>query len=399
MKKYLKSDDEVKTLETKEALWEYLNFRKEHDEWLNVYINEMGAIGVKNEPLFIPQYCTKLKVKKNGYTIDVPDIDYQTTENEECIQDTGLFLVLPYKNRISCFPTRRIAYPTICKRADDDCGTMYRFDPRPSKQVLPIDEKAERLSRDYLLYSDNCKILYRDGKISAALSKEYAILPADELVGALEAQLKTDHPEYKFDRGSVDHEYLVAEYLLNDQEMEETFRLTLNDAGADFSELRAGVRFSTSDVGLSKVYATLFYDADGVRTTLGSGVELEHKGENSVEMFAVQCEKLGMLFKESEERIEQLGNMEIQNVSGTVHKIREMYPFFPKTISEEVEEELRIRYPNGGTGIDVYLALNDIVQRHAKQMNLSPTRYLNLSESVAKLMGLPFDHIDKGEDN
>ena len=98
MKKYLETDESVKKLKSREELWEYLKFRKENDEWLNVFINEMAAVGIKNEPLFIPQRCSNLKIKKNGYTMDIPDIDYEKTENEECIKDTGLFLVFPYKN-------------------------------------------------------------------------------------------------------------------------------------------------------------------------------------------------------------------------------------------------------------------------------------------------------------
>ena len=199
-KKFLANDDSVVYLENREDLKKYLDFRKKNDEWLNVYINEMAAVGIKNEPLFFPEYCHNIKVRKNGYTIDIPDIDYDNEENHECIEDTGLFLIFPYKNHIIPYPTRRIAFASICKRADDDCGTMYRFDVKPNKGVLPIDEKAQRLTRDYLMYSDNCKILLRDGKVSAALSKEYAILPADELILSLEAQLTEDHPDFQFDK-------------------------------------------------------------------------------------------------------------------------------------------------------------------------------------------------------
>lgn len=397
MKKYLDTDDTVKRLESREELWEYLKFRKENDEWLHIFINEMAAVGIRNEPLFIPQYCSNLKIRKNGYTMDIPDIDCEKTENEECIKDTGLFLVFPYKNKVIAYPTRRIAYSTICKRADDDCGTMFRFDAKPSKQVLPIDEKAERLTRDFLLYSDCCKILLRDGKVSAVLSKEYAILPDDELIEHLENQLLIDHPEYEFDKGMVSHEYLVVEYLLNDTLMEESVRLKLNDAGAHISSLKAGIRFSTSDVGLSKVYASIFYDADGVRTTLGSGIEMEHKGDATPEKFENKMENLGLLFKECEERIEELGNIPIRNLAGCVREIREVFTFLPKASAEEVEEELQLKYPNGGTAIDVYLALNDIIQRHTRTTNASPTRYLNLSEQVAKLMDLPYEKIECGE--
>ena len=396
--KYLNHDEEIRTLSTRKDLQEYLEFRKEHDEWVMPFINELAAVGIPNEPLFIPQYCSNIVVQKNGFKLEIGDIDVDNADNQECINDTGLFLVFPYQTGLTKYPTRRIAYPSICKRADDDCGVMFRFDVKPNKGILPINEKAERLTRDFQLYSDSCKILLRDDKVSAVLSKEYAIMPADKVVEKLEAQLKVDHPNFTYDKGMVSHEYLVAEYVLNDREMEETFRLRLNDAGADITELKAGVRFSTSDVGLSKVSATLFYDADGVRTTLGTGIFVEHKGNVTPEDFGKKCESLGMLFKECEERIEELGNMDINHVAAVVKAVREVYTFLPKSVSETVESELEIRFPRGGTGIDVYLALNDIVQRHAQQAELSPTRYLNMSEQVAKLMKLPFDKIDAGED-
>lgn len=397
--KYLQKDDEVKVLETHQDLLDYAAFRDKHDEWIQPYINEMAAVGIPNEPLFVPGYCKDIRVQKNGYKQDVEDIDLSEPENYECIEDTGLFLVFPYNGKIVAYPTRRIAYSTICKRADDDCGTMYRFDSKYNKSVLPINEKAERLCRDYQLYSDKCKILLRDGKVSAALSKGYQILPVNELIDTLENQLRSDHPDFLFDSGQVSHEYLVVEYLLNDIEMEESFRLKLNESGADFSTIKAGVRFATSDVGMSKVYANMFYDADGIRTALGEGIEMEHKGDASIEKFAEKMENLGNCFKECEERIEKLGNIDISDVPGCVSRICEAYAgTFPKAISEAVINELVASRAKLGTAIDVYLALNDIIQRHAKMNNVSPTRYLNLCEQVSKMMNLPYDKIDRGED-
>lgn len=389
MKKYLENDEDVEILETWKDLKEYLTFRAKHDEWVQPFINELAAIGIPNHPLFFQTNCTNLSVQKNGYRLDVKDIDYEDPENLSCIEDTGLFLVFPYKDSMAVYPTRRIAYPSICKRGDDDSMVMARFDPKANKQVLPINEKADRLTRDFQLFSDNCKILLRDGKVSAVLSKEYVILPADKMISILENQLKQDHPDFTFNRGQVSHEYLMVEYLMNDEEMEQSFRLKLNDAGADISELKAGIRFSTSDIGASKVYASVFYDADGVRTTCNSGIALEHKGEASPQLYAESCKQLGMVFKESEELIEKLGNMNISDVAGVVQEIRENYSIFPKGISEKVEAELRIQYPGGGTAIDVYLALNDIIQRYSEENKISPTRYLNLSEQVAQLSNLP----------
>lgn len=396
--KYLEYDDQVKAFYNHDELKDYLKFRKENDEWIEVFINEMAAVGIQNIPLFIPKYCTDIKVHKNGFLQELPDIDFEKQENKECIEATGLFLAFPYKGKISVMPTREIAFTSIVKRAADDCGTMLRFESSNTKNVLPINEKAERLTRDFALYSDTCKILIRDEKISAVLSKSYAILPADELIELLEKQLATDHPMYTFDKGQVSHEYLMAEYLINDPEMEESFRLALNDAGGHVKTLKAGIRFSTSDVGMGKVYATLFYDANGTRMALSGRIELEHDGDSTTDKFKTQLQDLGIMFKESEEQIELLGNTDIADVAETVRKITDRFSYFPRAVSDEVISDLSRNYPNGGTGIDVYLALNEIIQRHAAKNDLSPTRYLNLCEQVAKLMRLPFAKIDAGEE-
>ena len=93
--------------------------------------------------------------------------------------------------------------------------------------------------------------------------------------------------------------------------MEESFRLALNDAGGHVKTLKAGIRFSTSDVGMGKVYATLFYDANGTRMALSGRIELEHDGDSTTDKFKTQLQDLGIMFKESEEQIELLGNTDI----------------------------------------------------------------------------------------
>ena len=108
MKKYLENDDDVEILETWKDLKEYLTFRAKHDEWVQPFINELAAIGIPNHPLFFQTNCTNLSVQKNGYRLDVKDIDYEDPENLSCIEDTGLFLVFPYKDSMAVYPTRRI---------------------------------------------------------------------------------------------------------------------------------------------------------------------------------------------------------------------------------------------------------------------------------------------------
>lgn len=402
VKKFFNNDDSQVSLPTREDLQKYLDHIKANDVWITPYINELGAVGIpRDEPLLYPEYCHDIKLIRHGCSMLIGNLDWTNEENAECIQNKCVFLISPWGGSDGPYrilPTRMIAMPSILKRAGDTGSIMIRTDSTAGTTELPIRIKGERLAEDFQHYGGSCKILYRDGKVSACHSSAYAVIPAWEAVSALETYLKREHPHTEYDTGLVSHEYLVAEYLLNDKVMEENFRLKMNDAGADIAELHAGVRFATSDVAQSRVWATIFYDADGVRTTMCEGIGIEHKGEATVQDFADALPDLDILFNECEQRIEELGNMDIMDVSFVVGEVAEAYQFIPKGKKEELVAETKIRFPKGGTGIDVFLALNDIIQRHAKAKQLSATRYVALCQQVARLMKLPFDRIDRGEE-
>lgn len=59
--------------------------------------------------------------------------------------------------------------------------------------------------------------------------------------------------------------------------------------------------------------------------------------------------------------------------------------------------EAAIKYLNGGSAIDVFICLNEIINRHFTNNHVSPTRYLNMSEQVASMINLPFEKIESGE--
>lgn len=395
--KYLMSDNSVVHLSNADELQEYLKFRKEHDVWFQPFINEMAAVGIPNEPLFIPGYCKNPEVKKNGYIYKVESLDHESQEVLECINTTGIFLTLPENGRFRAYPIREFAYDSICKRAGDDCATMSRFDTKPNKKVLPVTEKAERLSRDFGLYSDICKVLYRDKKVSVALSKEYCILDNMDLIEVLEEQMKIDHPEYTFVSAEISHAYLRVVYAFNDRENEETFRLKLNDLGSHVQKLESGVEFCTSDIGLSRVRASIWFDIDDVRIYSGIGVGIRHDSGATIDDFRNACYSLGDALKESEEQIESLGNTDIRNVAMVVEKICRKYGYFPKETVAKAVEDCKVSYPNGGTGIDIFLTLYRIFQEYCNASEVSLNKMITLSESMAKIMKLPLDKIDSSD--
>ena len=227
MEKYLKFDDQVTVLTKHKELQQYLQFRKENDVWVQPYIKETTVVGIEDHPLFLSQYFLSNGIELND-------------ESNECVKDTGMFLTFPMNGERKIYPTRHTAFTSICQRAGLSGPTISNFIGSAFKKVLPVTEKASWLTRGFSLYMQKCKILIRDGKISAMMSNGYSILPADELVGALEKELKKEHKDMKMLSATISHEYLNIEYLLNDKD-------------ADSSLDRKSTRLNSSHLKLSRM--------------------------------------------------------------------------------------------------------------------------------------------------
>ena len=272
MEKYLKFDDQVTVLTKHKELQQYLQFRKENDVWVQPYIKETTVVGIEDHPLFLSQYFLSNGIELND-------------ESNECVKDTGMFLTFPMNGERKIYPTRHTAFTSICQRAGLSGPTISNFIGTAFKKVLPVTEKASWLTRGFSLYMQKCKILIRDGKISAMMSNGYSILPADELVGALEKELKKEHKDMKMLSATISHEYLNIEYLLNDKDADSSFSLLLKDFGLD-ENVKTGIGFATSDVGLSRAYVYPFFMTEnGYKTRFGDSAGVENEGKNSVDTF------------------------------------------------------------------------------------------------------------------
>lgn len=271
---------------------------------------------------------------------------------------------------------------------------MTRFSVKADKLPLPADEKGQMLTRIAQLNSKLCYVVTLDGKVPSVVSDQYVQLPYDDLIHTMTDILTKEHPDIKFQDGTLTYEYLVANYQLNDTMMEESLRLTLESAGRKVDSLSAGITFSSSDLGLSSVFLTLYLNLNGIRISLGDGIRMEHKGEEaSMENFQKKCKELGRVLQENEERIEELGLMKVTDVPGVVKAVASKSPFLPKAATDRVISDLVAAGVDSGTGIDVYLALNEIVQIHMNTQKVSDERFLAMTEGVAKLMFTDFSKV------
>ena len=214
---FFTSDDAVVTLKTEADKEKVLEFIAK-DEWYTPYIWECFAKEIANAPLFFEQYKEQFETElPNGLKCNVPALDNSTEELMEPAKATGLMLGFPANGGIVVKPTRYTAFTSICQRAGISGSTISNMDEKPLISVLPTMEKAQWLSRGFSLHKADCKILYRDGKVSSMLSKEYEILPANETIPRFERKLREDHPDLTFSSGMFSHEYLLHEsQKLND---------------------------------------------------------------------------------------------------------------------------------------------------------------------------------------
>lgn len=89
MKKYLENDDDVEILETWKDLKEYLTFRAKHDEWVQLFINELAAIGIPNH--FYGFYAVII-----GLILTLPYTAYMKITKKEHVYPLIPFLTTGY---------------------------------------------------------------------------------------------------------------------------------------------------------------------------------------------------------------------------------------------------------------------------------------------------------------
>lgn len=388
----MKNDFSYASLEKNGDLVEKM---KRLEKYIPCVINDVAVIGVdKEQELFLQEQCSNIAVNLHGSLLKVGSIDPYKPENAICIQKDGMFLAYPGEYGYEIRPLISVGYISILKRLEMDCGAMMRFDIKGGDRLpLPVREKGQILTRIAQLNSKLCYVITLDGCVPGVVSDQYVPLPYIDLLKAMKRVVTKDHPDLEFDSGTLSFEYLIANYWLNDPVMEQSLALTMKNAGCNVDSLRAGIRFSSSDLGLSSVFLNMFLEINGILMPLGKGIQMEHKGDKaSVEVFEEKCGELGSVLQANEDRIEELGNMDVEDVPGVVATLVKKNAFLPKKAAEKVLEDLRLQMTSG-TGIDVYLALNQIIQVHSTMQKVSDERFLTMSEGVAKLIHTDFSKV------
>lgn len=379
--KYLNYDYEEKVLKTEADLKDYLDFRSQNDIWIFPFTNECACVGIN--------------LLSRRDTSEIPE---GITEEmySEAYSSNRLLLVYPNNFKSEVLPIRYTAFQDICNRAGLKGRTIEQLCDKGNIAALDPQIKGQWLSTGMSLNGNECKILIRDEKISSMKSHEYQIFPEKEIVNLLEYELENEWPDFSYNGGRVSHEYLWVDYKLNAYIMEESFKLKLKGLLNDHTRIKtltAGVTMATSDVGNSSVTITPYYELDGTKIRLGDPIHVRHDTCNSLKKVQEEMSHMAASFREAEERIEVLGNTTIEHPKECFLNIVNEFKL-PKGTASVIAEEF---WDAQSTAIDIFIRLNDLVERHFENSNMSLTSLINLSENVSKLMYIDFEKFDKKE--
>lgn len=357
MKPFLK-ENQIKPLCDRRELEEALEYYRTHDEWKILTAQEIKAFGISDYPLL------NAGTKEEFGNDEVFD---------DCVKNAGIFLSFPSYERgemkYYTYAARDIAMNSVYNRSGTNCRIVRNVTDRKNTKALSAEERGEIINKGFTTSKEEVKMLISDERISFIGSEKYVILPYEKGIEAVESVLPLKFEEVEYRNGYISHEYLVAEYEIKDPEIE-SYKLMLKNLDLNIDDISIIFRFSSSNVGDSKMSGRLLMRIHTNYIPIGTPQSVWHLSTKAVETseklndrngasidnFRTKLQKVGTVLQENEDLIEILGNTTISHPAGCLQRLLELCPSIPEKRREEAVEDMESNYPVTCMAIDVYLA-------------------------------------------
>ena len=317
--------------------------------------------------------------------------DFASGVSVEAVEDTvnnlGLAIQLDHK----LYPVRETAYKSLLDRAKVNGSGLNK---------LTKNELAQVLNTFLSHFRSEALVLVRDEKISAVHSgdeADYSILPIDRLLDALQHKLSDRFPGNCFEGGYSDHAITSATWSLPDQKEEligaYAKLLAFKGKSVTASKLTPGIRFLTSDTGVSsaKVSALLLGGQHPIH--IGSCIAVEHRHNTSVADFDHALDQLFAQFGESIAKLQHLLEVELDYPVNAMTRVCKKLSM-PKKAAVETIAMYEITYGGGpATAHDVFLAMQEI-PFIMKTSGAPESKLLALEENMARALSLNWADYD-----
>ena len=322
---------------------------------------------------------------------------YDHDGRAEIIADTMENTSLLLKVNGETYPVRSCAIKSILERARISGHALNKVSESIFTQIL--NYCMDVASGDSL-------IKVADDKVSAVHGgdpKDYAILEILPLVQCVRSILDRDFAGNHFLTANFDHSIVTAIWSLDGQanELMETYRQAVAEKGVtEAMSARPGLRFTTSDVGVSaaNLYPILLLGGSNRIIPLGDPLKLDHKNGADLDAFASSMDQLYACFKESIERQQQLLNVEIRYPYTTMLGVLKRIGI-TKKMSYEVADLFagQSGVSSGCNAYQLYLAMSDVIFL-AQCEGASAYRIAQLEENIARALRINWHEYDRPGD-
>ena len=322
---------------------------------------------------------------------------YDHDGRAEIIADTMENTSLLLKVNGETYPVRSCAIKSILERARISGHALNKVSKSIFTQIL--NYCMDVASGDSL-------IKVADDKVSAVHGgdpKDYAILEILPLVQCVRSILDRDFAGNHFLTANFDHSIVTAIWSLDGQanELMETYRQAVAERGVtEAMSARPGLRFTTSDVGVSaaNLYPILLLGGSNRIIPLGDPLKLDHKNGADLDAFASSMDQLYACFKESIERQQQLLNVEIRYPYTTMLGVLKRIGI-TKKMSYEVADLFagQSGVSSGCNAYQLYLAMSDVIFL-AQCEGASAYRIAQLEENIARALRINWHEYDRPGD-
>ncbi len=242
--------------------------------------------------------------------------------------------------------------------------------------------------------------MIRDEKVSAVHSGDevdYSILPINELLSTLQEKLDDRFSGNQFETGYADHSITCASWEMPDQKEDliGTYTKLLASQGktAMASKLMPGIRFITSDVGVSsaKVSALLMGTQHPIH--IGGCIAVDHRHKSQISDFDAAMDQLFAQFGDSIAKLQNLLEIDLAYPVNAMTRICKKLSM-PKKAAVEAIAMFETAYGGGSaTAHDVFMAMQEIPFL-LKVDNCPESKRLLVEENMARVLTLRWDDYD-----
>lgn len=343
-------------------------------EWRIVKISDIAVSPFENVVFSDAELFKKAPAYAPEITVDAV---------KDTAANTGLAVIIDGKG----YPVRDTALPSMFARARINGFSLAKLEKTDLSMIL---------NKCNVLYGDNALVLFDEEKVSATHSggdRDYSILPIPALLDALTECLDSRFPGYEFVRGYRDHSYTACEFKMPDQkdDLLRGYEALLKSEGKDAlaGKLIPGLKFMSSDVGLSAARVSAFLTGTTVPIIIGSCIAVEHKHGATVEQFR---EALNGVFVKFGDALGKLAALHEVVLSYPVNAMTRVCKHLHLPKKASLEAISMFEDTNGNvpaSAADVYFAMQEIMCNLGEKTN----RFV-LEENLARALTLNWKTFD-----